>query len=101
MYHTKGFVRELGLIHGNLLQIVFATIVGLLFGIIYVKNKNIAYTIIMHFCNNIFVFLINLLFYKFSSTLLFNASIVLNIVISFSLLHYLNKKYGFSIVRLW
>lgn len=89
-----------GLIHGNLFQIVFSTIMGLFLGIVYAKNKNIAYTIVLHFCSNTFVFIINFLVYKFSNTLFFNVSIILNIVTSFLLLQNLNKKYDFSIIKL-
>lgn len=89
-----------GLIHGNFFQIIFSTIMGLLFGMVYVKNKNIAYTIVLHFCNNMFVFIINFLIYKFLNTPFFNMVIVLNIIISFLLLQNFNKRYAFSIIKL-
>lgn len=88
-----------GFIHGNILHIIFSTIMGMFFGIIYVKNKNIAYTIILHFCSNMFVFIINFLVYKFSGTLLFSVCVILNIIISFLLLQNLIKKNNFSILK--
>lgn len=41
-----------GLIHGNPAQIPFAFVVGLIFGVIYVKTGNIVVTSILHVINN-------------------------------------------------
>lgn len=90
-----------GIVHWDFYQTIYATVFGLFFGVIYVKNKNIAYCIILHFCNNAFVILINLLVYKFSNTLLFNIGFILNVIISFLLLKYLNRKFDFSIQKLF
>ncbi|REH00096.1 CPBP family intramembrane glutamic endopeptidase [Flavobacterium aquicola] len=89
-----------GLIHIQPIQIVFATIVGFLLGMVYAKNKNIAYTIILHSFSNAIVLLINFLTNKFSTALFFDISIGVNIIISISVLYYMNIKYGFSIQKL-
>lgn len=41
-----------GLIHMNSMQSIFAFLVGLLFGIIYIKTGNIKLTILLHLLNN-------------------------------------------------
>lgn len=41
-----------GLLHMNLAQGLFAFIVGLIFGVIYIYTKNIKFTILIHFINN-------------------------------------------------
>ena len=41
-----------GLIHGNLTQFLYAFPIGVLFGIIYWRTKNIRYTILLHMCMN-------------------------------------------------
>lgn len=41
-----------GLFHGNLNQFAYAFVLGLLFGFIYVKTRNIRYTILMHMAVN-------------------------------------------------
>lgn len=41
-----------GLFHGNLNQFVYAFMIGVLFGFIYIKTRNIIYTIILHMIVN-------------------------------------------------
>lgn len=41
-----------GLFHGNLNQFAYAFVIGVFFGFIYVKTRNIIYTIIMHMITN-------------------------------------------------
>ena len=41
-----------GLMHGNLRQVPFAFIVGLVLGLLYVITDNIWLPIVVHFCNN-------------------------------------------------
>ncbi len=41
-----------GLMHGNILQMPFAFIVGLVIGWLYVKTDNIWLAVAVHFCNN-------------------------------------------------
>ena len=41
-----------GLFHGNLNQFVYAFLIGVFFGFIYVKTRNIIYTIILHMITN-------------------------------------------------
>ena len=41
-----------GLFHGNLGQTMYATAIGMLFAYIYVKTRNIRYSIILHMCLN-------------------------------------------------
>lgn len=43
-----------GLFHGNLYQIFYAFGIGLIFGYIYVRTRNIRYTMAMHFAINFF-----------------------------------------------
>ena len=47
---TSGFM--FGLFHGNLNQFAYAFVIGVLFGFIYVKTRNIIYTIILHMITN-------------------------------------------------
>lgn len=42
-----------GLMHGNLQQLLYATAAGLVLGYIFLKTKNIRFTIFLHFFNNI------------------------------------------------
>lgn len=37
-----------GLMHGNMYQFFYATLLGALFGYVYLKTKNIKYTVLMH-----------------------------------------------------
>ncbi|MBS7254032.1 CPBP family intramembrane glutamic endopeptidase [Flavobacterium branchiicola] len=89
-----------GLIHVQPVQIIFATITGIIFGIVYAKSKNVTYTIILHSFTNAIVILIKFLNYKFSGLILNSTIIGINIIISSLLLYYMNKKYGFSIIKL-
>ncbi len=41
-----------GLFHGNLNQFAFAFILGCFYGFIYVRTRNVIYTILMHMLNN-------------------------------------------------
>lgn len=41
-----------GLFHGNLNQFAYAFVIGVFFGFIYVKTRNIIYTIILHMISN-------------------------------------------------
>lgn len=90
-----------GIIHGQPFQIIFATISGIFLGMVYAQNKNIGYTIILHSFSNAIVILIKFLNYKFSNEILNSTIIGANIIISFLLLYYINKKYGFSLIKLF
>lgn len=46
----SGFI--FGLFHGNLNQFMYAFLLGIFFGFIYMKTGNIRYTIILHMCIN-------------------------------------------------
>ena len=37
-----------GLMHGNMYQFFYATLLGALFGFVYVKTRNVKYTVLMH-----------------------------------------------------
>lgn len=89
-----------GLIHVKPIQIIFATISGIFLGIVYAKNKNMGHTIILHSFSNAIVILTKFLNYKFSNVMLNTISLALNIIISFLLLYFMNKKYGYSIINL-
>lgn len=41
-----------GLFHGNLNQFVYAFTLGVFFGFVYIKTRNVLYTIILHMCIN-------------------------------------------------
>jgi hypothetical protein len=41
-----------GLYHGNITQFVYATLVGLVFGYVYVKSGNIKYSMVLHMIIN-------------------------------------------------
>ncbi len=41
-----------GLFHGNLVQFAYAFFLGVMFGFVYVKTRNIIYTIILHIITN-------------------------------------------------
>lgn len=43
-----------GLFHGNLIQFGYAFLLGVFFGFIYIKTKNIVYTILLHMIINFF-----------------------------------------------
>lgn len=43
-----------GLYHGNIVQFIYATVLGLVFGYVYAKSRNIIFTIIMHMVVNLF-----------------------------------------------
>jgi len=43
-----------GLFHGNLVQFAYAFFLGMFFGFIYIKTKNIIYPIILHMIVNFF-----------------------------------------------
>lgn len=88
------------LVHGNPIQISQALIPGLFFGLVYSKNKNIAYTIILHFFTNLFVFVWNYYLREFHNTSFFYLGIGLNVVISFLFLYYMKKKHGYSLLKL-
>ena len=88
------------LIHGNPVQIFYALISGIFLGLIYSKNKNIAYTIILHFFINLFVFIWNYYLREFYNSSFFFLGIGLNAIISFLLLFYMNKNQGYSLIKL-
>lgn len=88
------------LVHGNPIQILQALIPGLFFGLIYSKNKNIAYAVVLHFFSNLFVFVWNYYLREFYYSSFFYLGIGLNIVISFLLLYYMHKKQGYSLLKL-
>lgn len=43
-----------GLFHGNLVQFGYAFLLGVFFGFLYIKTRNITYTIILHMITNFF-----------------------------------------------
>jgi membrane protease YdiL (CAAX protease family) len=87
-----------GLIHGSPFQIIFTTVIGLFLGIIYAKEKNIAYAIIVHFFANLFV-VVSQVYSQNISNISFFYIICVNILVSFSLLFMIYKKYGYSIIK--
>ncbi len=50
-----------GILHGNIVQIPFAFILGLVFGFIVVKTNSLLPTIIIHFLNNCFSVIISIM----------------------------------------
>lgn len=89
-------------IHGNPFQIMIAFILGLFFGVVYSKNRNILHTIILHCFANIFGVLGQYYALKFSKDSFFMLLICLNVLVSFLFLYYLNlnssNKYGYSML---
>ena len=55
-----------GLVHGEPSQIINAIVIGLFFGWIYYKTKSLGITIILHFIANSSVFILSLIYYKYS-----------------------------------
>lgn len=88
-----------GLVHGNPIQILFATILGLFLGIVYVKEKNIGYTILLHFFANLFV-MMSQVYSQNNSKISFFYITCVNILVSFSLLLFMCKKYDYSLIKI-
>lgn len=86
-------------VHGSPYQIIFTTIIGLFLGAIYAKEKNIGYTIMLHFFANFFVFISQFYVQKYFNSPFFNILIYLNMTISFLLLIFMHKKYDYSIIK--
>ena len=53
-----------GLVHMNLGQFIFAFGIGIVFGIIYLKTKDIKLTMILHFLNNSYSAILSILVMK-------------------------------------
>jgi hypothetical protein len=84
-----------GLIHGKVLLILPAIIIGLFFGWIYYKTKSIGTTILLHSFANLFalssIFLIQKL-KIYSSFFQFNSYRIISILISFIILTFILKR---------
>lgn len=61
-----------GLIHGNIIQIVYAVIIGFILGYVYAKTHNIWYSIVLHAVNNTCSVLVD----SFPSTLSYVITII-------------------------
>lgn len=88
-----------GLVHGNPIQIIFATIIGFFLGIVYVQKKNIGYTIVLHFSANLFV-MMSQVYSQNNSKFSFFYITCVNILVSFSLLLFMYKKYDYSLIKI-
>lgn len=75
-----------GLIHMNVGQAIFAFLLGIVFGIIYNKTKNIMYTIILHFLNNGYAVLLQIFMNNESVTSIINVFVIASMVLGFALL---------------
>ena len=88
------------IIHITPIQIAQTFVIGLFFGIIYSKNKNIAYTILLHSLSNLFVFLVQFFLDYFSNLYFLVMMYMINFIIAVFLLVYFSKKYDCSVSKL-
>ncbi len=63
-----------GLIHGNLAQIPFATLVGVLFGVVYYRTKSLVVTTACHILNNSFSVAMMMVFGERANTMTFEGT---------------------------
>lgn len=86
-----------GMLHGNLVQIPFAFIVGLVLGYVRVKTDSMLPSVLIHFCNNFFAVSVNTLseiFPENVSYILETIIVVLILIAGFIAFSYLSKKHS-------
>ena len=81
-----------GLIHANLVQSTYATLLGFLFAFVYYKSKNLTYTIILHIAINSSSVICSKLFASEFEGLTVCTFVALVMVLVSALLNLMNKK---------